>query len=441
MVDPTPKPPSPPPLEPTRARPASAPQDSADADPAYLAERKRENRKAPTGKRLRIALAHDWLVGMRGGEFVLDRIAAYVRAQHIPATLRVLFHKKRHYTRDLDELEVRAAAINSIPGAAGPLRRWLLPLYPGAVDAMSERLAKEHASQPIDLLISTSSGLIKGLAAPEGVPHLCYCHTPARYLWSRQDSYTEGKSPKALLRKLGFGLFTNRLRDWDRKSVANVTQLLANSRYTAREIERCWGRASIVVHPPVRTGFFTLDPAVKREDYWLVVSAMEPYKRVELAIDAAQLAGKRLLIAGSGSQLAAMKAHAKKNARRLAKAGKPGRENLVEFLGRVGDEQLRDLYRRAGVLIFPQVEDFGIIAVEAQACGCPVVARRAGGALDTVLEGRTGVLFDQPTPSAIIDAVKRVPPRVAAQCRANAERFSEPVFDAALDKAVRSLAG
>lgn len=439
MVDPTPQPPPPPPLEPARAR--AAPSEDTGADPAYLAERKREDRKAPAGKRLRIALAHDWLVGMRGGEFVLDRIAAYVRARHTPATLRVLFHKKRHYTRDLDGLEVEAAAINAIPGARGPLRRWLLPLYPGAVEALSERLARENAGQPIDLLISTSSGLIKGIAAPEGVPHLCYCHAPARYLWSRQDSYTEGRGPKALLRKLGFGLFTSRLRAWDRKTVANVTHFLANSRFTAREIERCWGRSAVVVHPPVRTAFFTPDPGVKREDYWLVVSAMEPYKRVELAIEAAQHAGKRLLIAGSGSQFAEMKAHAKKNARRLAKAGKPGRENLVEFLGRVGDEQLRDLYRRAGVLIFPQIEDFGIIAVEAQACGCPVVARRAGGALDTVLEGRTGAFFDQPTPSAIIDATKRVPPRIGAQCRVNAERFSEPAFDAAIDKAVRALAG
>lgn len=441
MVDQSPKPPSPPPLGPAPAEKARATPHRDETDPAYLADRKRENRKSTTGRRLRIALAHDWLVGMRGGEFVLDRIAAYVRARHTPTTLRVLFHKKRHYTRDLDGLEVHASAINAIPGASGPLRRWLLPLYPSAVDALTERLAREHADQPIDLLISTSSGLIKGIASPEGVPHLCYCHTPARYLWSRQDSYTEGRGPKALLRKLGFGLFTNRLRAWDRKTVANVTHFLANSRFTAREIERCWGRASVVVHPPVRTGFFTPDPGVKREDYWLVVSAMEPYKRVELAIDAAQHAGKRLLIAGSGSQLREIKAYAKKNARRLAKAGKPGRENLVEFLGRVGDEQLRDLYRRAGVLIFPQVEDFGIIAVEAQACGCPVVARRAGGALDTVLEGRTGAFFDEPAPSAIIDAVKRVPPRIASQCRTNAERFSEPAFDAAIDKAIRALTG
>ncbi|MEM1183788.1 MAG: glycosyltransferase [Planctomycetota bacterium] len=409
-------------------------QDVGEA--AYLSER--QKRGTPNHRRLRIALAHDWLVGMRGGEWVLDRIASLVKKQHIPANLSVLFYKKGKYTTTLDEFEIRKSRFNALPGVSGPLRRWMLPLYPSAVEALSERLAKDHAQQPIELLISTSSGLIKGMAAPEGVPHICYCHAPARYLWSMQDDYTAGGGPTAMLRKLGFGMFTNRLRKWDRESVANVSTMLANSRHTAREIERCWGRGSIVVYPPVRTKFFTVDPNEKREDFWLVVSALEPYKRTELAIEAALLAGKRLFIAGTGSQSGRLRAFAKKTAKRITKAGKPGRDNLVEFMGRVGDEHLRQLYRRASVLLFPQVEDFGIVAVEAQACGCPVVARRAGGALDTVLEGRTGAFFDKPTPNAIIDAVKRVPSKVHAQCRENAERFAEPVFDKAMQKVIAS---
>ena len=425
------------PQDPTHPDPDGADPQWADPDAeraAYLAERSKETiRPKP---RLRVALAHDWLVGMRGGEQVLDRIAAAVLADHVPANLSVLFHRPGRYSNSLDRFEVRASALNAIPGAKGPLRRWLLPLYPGAVDALSEKLARDHAQQPIDLLISTSSGLIKGLAAPEGVPHLCYCHAPARYLWSMQDSYTAGKGAGAALRKLGFGVFTQKLRAWDRKTVANVSTLLANSRHTAREIERCWGRGSTVVHPPVRTGYFVHDPSVPREDFWLVVSALEPYKRTELAIDAALLAGRRLLIAGTGTQAARLKKHAKSEGKRLERAGKPGRKNLVEFLGRVGDEQLKQLYQRASVLLFPQVEDFGIVAVEAQACGCPVVARRAGGALDTVLEGRTGAFFDQPTAKAVIEAVDRVPKGVAKQCRANAERFSETAFDRAIEKAI-----
>jgi glycosyltransferase involved in cell wall biosynthesis len=443
MVPPTPTPPSPPPLDPndahTPARNDTRPGDDDASHAAYLGERHKRDRSRAPSRRLRIAIAHDWLVGMRGGELVLDRIAAIIAQDHIPADLWVLFHKPRATTPALERFDVRASRLNAIPGGRGPLRRWLLPLYPSAIEAMGDRLARAHAEQPIDLVISTSSGLIKGLAAPEGVPHLCYCHTPARYIWTRQDSYTTGGGAGAALRKLGFDVFTDKLRAWDRKTVANVSMLLANSTHTAREIERCWGRSSTVVHPPVRTGLFTIDPSTEREDYWLVVTALEPYKRTELAIDAAQLAGKRLLIAGTGSQAKRLRAHAKAGAKRLERAGMTGRASLVQFLGRVTTEQLTDLYRRASVLLFPQVEDFGIVAVEAQACGCPVVARREGGALDTVLEGRTGAFFDRPEPKAVIDAVQRVPQRVARQCRANAERFGEVTFDRAIERAIASI--
>ncbi|MEM7756128.1 MAG: glycosyltransferase [Planctomycetota bacterium] len=417
--------------------PSAERSPSAGPDPdqaTYLGERTKRA-TAGSDRRLRVALAHDWLVGMRGGEFVLDRIAQIVAKHHIPASLSVLFSKKGVTSTALSRFDLRSSGLDNYPGG---LRRWLLPAYPGAVENLSDKLAREHAQQPIDLLISTSSGLIKGLAAPEGVPHLCYCHSPARYLWSRQDDYTDGGGIGASLRKAGFGMFTDKLRKWDRETVVNVSTLLANSRHTAREIERCWARGSTVVHPPVRTSYFTRDKATKREDFWLVVTALEPYKRTELAIDAAMIAGKRLLIVGTGSQAGRLKKYAKSAAKRLAKAGKPGRAHLVEFLGRVGDENLRQLYRRARVLIFPQIEDFGIVAVEAQACGCPVVARREGGALDTVLEGRTGAFFDVAEPAAVAEAVKRVPKGIGRQCRQNAERFAETVFDRAIEHAIAS---
>jgi len=408
---------------------------------AYRSERPRDEPAHRRSKpRLRIALAHDRLVDLRGAERVLERLAALVIAEHVPANLSVLFHRKGPYGVTLDRLEVRASRLNRLPGAAGGLRRWLLPLYPGAIDALGDRLARDHAEQAIDLLISTSSGLIKGLPAPEGVPHLCYCHAPAPYLWSSQDAYTAGPGLWAPLRRLGFGVFTEPLRRWDRKTVANVSTFVANSRHTAREIERCWGRGSIVIPPPVRTDFFTPDPATRREDFWLVVASLERRKQVEIAIDAALLAGKRLFVVGRGSQAARLRASTKRAAKRMEKAGKPGRKGSIEFSGHVGDEHLRTLYRRASVLIMPQVENFGIAAVEAQACGCPVVARRAGGALDTVLEGRTGAFFDRPEPSAIVEAVRRLPRDVAVQCRANAERFAQPKFDDAIRQAIRETA-
>jgi len=417
-------PPVPPPSDPGEASPGFTP---APLRGVLSSERKAG---ASRGNRsVRVALAHDWVVGRRGGEAVLERIAAILKNEMTPAGLYTLFHKSGTTIGPAtDSLEVTASSLSALPMSKA-FRRWLLPAYPYAVGSLSRKLARDHAITPIRLLVSTSSGLVKGLAAP-GVPHLCYCHAPARYLWSVQDEYTRGGLGGSL-RKLGFAAFTKSLRAWDRRTATNVTAFVANSRHTAKEIERVFDREAAVIHPPVRTELFTPDPDVPREDFWLVVSALEPYKRVDLAIDAAMIASKRLMIAGTGSQLGALKAHAKKEARRLAKAGYgKRRDSLITFMGRVSDQQLVGLYRRAALFIFPQVEDFGITAVEAQACGCPVLARRAGGALDTVLEGRTGVLFTNPEPEAIRKAAKRVPEGVADQCRRHAERFSEAAFDA-----------
>lgn len=375
----------------------------------------------------RVALAHDWLVDRRGGEAVLEHIARLVRTHYLHAGLYTLFRKGRQTYSALEGFDVTTSKLNLLPGGA---RRWLLPLYPTAVDGLSEKLARHFASGPVDLLVSTSSGLIKGMKAPGAARHLCYCHAPARYLWSIQDEYTRGGLGGAF-RKAGFAMFGERLRKWDRKTTTNVDAFVANSRHTAREIERCFGRDAEVIHPPVRTELFTPDPSIKREDFWLVAGALEPYKRTDLAIAAAMFAGRRLIIAGTGTELGRLKAHAKKEARRLARMGLGKRRNtLVEFLGRVDDATLIGLYRRARCLVFPQIEDFGIVAVEAQACGCPIVARRAGGALDSVLEGRTGCFFNEADSEALRKAAEHVPEGVDTQCRAHAERFGEAAFDA-----------
>lgn len=383
----------------------------------------------------RVALAHDWLVGRRGGEAVLEHIARIVRQHYTHAGIYTLFKKGKGLGGAIDTFDCYTSMLNLLPGSA---RRWLLPLYPVAVDSLSDRLARHHAASPVDLLVSTSSGLIKGMRAPEGARHLCYCHSPARYLWSVQEEYTRGGG--GALRKAGFALFGERLKAWDRKTVTNVDGFIANSRHTAREIERCFSREAEVIHPPVRTNLFTPDPGVKREDFWLVAGALEPYKRTDLAIEAAMGAGRRLIIAGTGSQLGALKSHAKKEARRLARMGLgTKRHTLVEFLGRVDDSTLIGLFRRARCLLFPQIEDFGIVAVEAQACGCPVVARRAGGALDSVLEGRTGCFFSEATGQSLREAAERVPEGVDEQCRAHAEKFSETAFDRRMHAAIERM--
>ncbi len=358
---------------------------------------------------LRVALAHDWLVTRRGGELVLDAIVQALTPEHEIERLYTLVDAGHAITPAVDALERVCSPIQRVPAGSGALRRWLLPAYPLGIRALSRRLHADHARRKIDLLLSTSSCAVKNLRPPDGVPHLCYCHAPARYLWQLQDEYARGSA----LRAIGLRVCSPALRRWDRHGTRHVTRLLANSRHTARMIEQIYGREAGVLHPPVRTAFFTPDPSVSREDFWLVVSALEPYKRVDLAIEAARIAGTRLVIVGRGSQ--------EQTLRRMAHAG-------VEFRPDTSDEALRDLYRRAQGLLFPQIEDFGIACVEAQACACPVLARRAGGALDSIIEGRTGSFFDDPDPHAIARAMGRLAVFDPDDLRRNALRFSEARF-------------
>jgi glycosyltransferase involved in cell wall biosynthesis len=376
--------------------------------------------------RPRIAVAHDWLCGYRGGEAVLERLCRLVDREFESACLLTMFDDRRPLSPTVDEWRtrglIRATRLGS-RRAGLRARRWLLPMYPRLVSQLGEMLSLEHARRPIDLLISTSSAAIKGLKPPPGVPHLCYSHSPARYVWGQRGAYG-GKGLGGMLRQAGLALYGGRFRAWDRASAANVTEFVANSRHTADQVKACYGREASVVHPPVRTDYFAVDESAPRGSFWLVVSALEPYKQVDLAMAAARDAGADLVVVGTGSQRRALEG------RSFARA---------EFAGRVASEQLRRLYQTAAVLIFPQVEDFGITAVEAQACGLPVVARRAGGALDIVLDGKTGVLFDEATPRAVAAAVARVPKWCAAACRANAERFAEGTFDAAMLARIHAL--
>ena len=284
-------------------------------------------------------------------------------------------------------------------------RRWLLPMFPIAVDVLSRRLecrvrgdlgrdagaqreglrVADDGAMP-DLLLSTSSAAIKSLRAPDGVPHVCYIHAPARYIWSLGREYgAKGRWDLAgRARQWGLSLARGPMRAWDRRTASRVTRFIANSAHIARQVRACYGVEARVVHPPVRTRYFTPSATATDRRAWLVVSALEPYKRVDVAIEAARHAGRDLVIVGDGSQRERLMAMARSGAG-------PG----VRFEGRVSLERLRELYRGARALIFPQVEDFGIAAVEAQACGTPVIARAAGGALETVIDGVTGVLVPE----------------------------------------------
>lgn len=375
-----------------------------------------------------IALAHDWLVARRGGELVLDAITTHLlNTNHSITNLYTMFDSGTQITPAIDALTKRTSSLNQLPK---PLRRWLLPRYPKAVEQLSAKLASDHRANPIDLVISTSSAAIKALAPPPSVPHICYCHAPARYLWSQTDQYTTQPGFKSKLRALGLDHFGDQLRDWDQRTASSVTQFIANSHFIAQQIKQTYNRDAVVIHPPVRTDEFTPDDTINRTDHLLYVGALEPYKRVDLAIEAALLLDRPITILGSGSQLQSLKNTYKNTLK-------------VTFLGFVPDAQILRHFRTSAALIQPQVEDFGITAVEAQASGLPVVARRAGGALDTIIESKTGTLFDLPTPQDLAAAIERLPVHetLSETCRANALRFSYEIFNQKINAVIQSAIG
>ncbi len=384
-----------------------------------VAQSKPDASAAPSAT-LRIALAHDWLVGMRGGERVLDRLAVLFG----PTDLFLMVHDaSRRYTPALDACTIHTSSLQRWPGAAGRLRRWYLPLYPRAVESL-------RIEPRFDLLISTSSAMIKAITPPmrcDGsgrAPHLCYCHCPARYLWSLTEDYGSGGLP-GRLRRAGFSLFGNRLRRYDRQTCDRVDTFLANSAHTARAIASCYDREATVVHPPVDTDFFTPEPRIARGEHYLVISALEPYKRIDLAVHAANALRVPLRIGGDGSQAAFL--------RQLAGP-------TVTFLGPLDNEQTRHEYRSARALLFPGVEDFGLVPVEAMACGCPVIALHRGGAEDWMAD-RVGVTFQQQSTAALCEAMRQFESAAidAEACRRNALRFDVPTFDAAIRRQVARI--
>lgn len=368
-----------------------------------------------------VVLAHDWLVGLRGGEWVLDRLARLFG----PTDLYTLVNDGHFLTDAIAACNVITSPLQRLPGARGRGRRWYLPLMPWAVGRLRVRVNPR-------LLISTSSAVMKSIIPPAGVPHLCYCHSPARYIWEQTDEYASGS--RGWVRGIGLRAVRKRFQEWDRRTAndGRVTRFIANSQHTAARILRCYGRESTVIYPPVRTEFLSLDASIAREEWLLVVAALEPYKKTEIVIEAAKRAGWRLRIVGSGSQAASL---------RKAASAAGSRTADIEFLGRVDDSTLRDLYRRARGLVFPQIEDFGIIAVEAQACGCPVIAFGGAGGAREIVTDRTGVLMGEQSANAVIAAVGELARRSVDPhaCRANALRFSEARFDGEIMREVTAM--
>jgi glycosyltransferase involved in cell wall biosynthesis len=347
---------------------------------------------------MRAAIVHYWLLNWRGGEKVLESLCRLLP----DADIFTLFYDPRAVSPEVRRHKITASFLN-------PLRRHyreLLPLMPMALEQFDLR--------SYDLVISSESGPAKGVLTSSAARHICYCHTPMRYLWDLYPTYMREWLPawkRALFRPV-----SNYLRLWDYASAARVDEFIANSENVRRRIWKAWRREARVVHPPVAVeSFYWREP----EDYYLVVSELVAYKRVDLAVRACAGAGRRLRVVGDGPEF-----------KRLQRMATP----QVEFCGRVSDGDLRELLARARALIVPGEEDFGIAAVEALASGKPVVALGCGGTLESVptVDPLGGIFFDAPDEAQLIDALRRFE-QVEAQVQprdlqAWAEQFSEAHF-------------
>jgi len=330
---------------------------------------------------VRTVLVHDWLTGMRGGERVLE-----VLAERWPdAPIHTLFHVPGAVSPALEAHPIATSPLSRWPGA-GRTYRALLPLHPLAV----RRLRLPAA----DLVVSTHHAVAKAVPLPPGAAHLCYCFTPMRYVWDQADAYLG----TGLRRRLAAPV-TAALRRFDRATAGpeQVHRFVATSRAVADRVRRHYRRRCAVLAPPVDIERFRPDGAPP-DDFYLLVGGFVPYKRDDLAIEAFRQLDRPLVVAGDGPGRARLEAEAPKN---------------VRFVGRVDDAGLASLYARCRALVYPQEEDFGLVAVEAQAAGRPVIAYAAGGALDTVCSGAepdgtaTGVFFADATPADLAAAVRR----------------------------------
>jgi glycosyltransferase involved in cell wall biosynthesis len=338
---------------------------------------------------------------MRGGEKVLEQLCLLFPG----APIYTLVSNRAKLSELIRSHPIHESLIQHLP--QGPRRyKSLLPLFPLAVGNL-------RVDPSVEFLFSTDAAVIKGLSHGEKVPHVCYCHSPPRYLWELQETYLRQTGGLGRLGRAVFRAVTPYVRDFDRKAAARVTHFIANSRFVQKRIQSAYGRESAVIYPPVEVDAFEFGrPA---EDFYLIVTELVAYKRVDLAIDAFNRLGKRLVVLGDGPEGAALRARAKPN---------------IEFLGRQPFATLRDRFERCRAFIYPQIEDFGITAAEAQAAGRPVLAFRQGGALETVVEGKTGLFFDEQTPESLAACIEAFEGQgfSAAACRENAERFRPEAF-------------
>ncbi len=356
---------------------------------------------------MRTAVIHDWLTGMRGGEAVLEGILDALPE----AEIFTLFHFAGSVSPKIESREIHTSSLQKMARRIRDYRH-LLPLFPRAI--------REFDLGAYDLVVSSSHCVAKSVAA-QGKPHLSYCHTPMRYIWDRFDDYFPRSKP---LRRAAAMSIAPWLRSWDQRTASEVTKFVANSRFVKERIRRFYDRDADIVHPYVGDEFLNAPLSDARDDFHLIVSALVPYKRIELAVEA--MHGRKLVIIGGGPMLEELRARSGPN---------------VELMGSVSRDRIIERLGRARSLILPGVEDFGITPLEAMALGTPVVALGEGGVRDSVVDGVTGIFFDDAEVTSLRRALDVVESRAWDRhaLREHAMKFSRAVFDAQFRAALREV--
>ena len=328
-------------------------------------------------KSVKVAIVHDWLVNYGGAESVVESILKI----YPDADIFTLVYDKRKIGNHFKNNKILTSPMQHLPFASR-LYTKLLKFMPKAFESFD--------FSNYDLVICSSSSCAKGVITPPDVPHIAYVHTPMRYAWDLFFAYRKRSSR---LTRFFMDKWMHEIREWDYISSQRIDTLIANSKYIARRIEKFWKRDSEVIYPPVHLEKFTpiKNPSL---DYYVAFSRLVPYKRIDIALDACKALGKNLVVIGSGSEEKSLKKRA------------AGAKNIT-FTGRISDEKLCAYLQNCKALIFCAEEDFGIVPLEAQACGRPVIAYGKGGACETVKDGKTGVFFSEQTADSAKEAIER----------------------------------
>ena len=360
----------------------------------------------------RVALVHDWLTGMRGGEKCLE-----VLCELFPqADLFTLLHNSGSVSAVIEDRRIFSSFIQQLPLSARGYRRYL-PLFPTAIERFD--------LSAYDLVVSTSHCVAKGVRSRPDALHVCYCHTPMRYVWDQFDAYF-GRGRAGMLTRAAAHAVRPYLQKWDVRTASRVDHFIANSCTVQQRIEHIYGRTSQLIHPPVDCAQFTPQPGAQ-EDWFLVVSALSGYKRVDLAIEAVLRAGARLKIVGGGPDLPKLQAMTD--------------SANIEFMPWQDAAGLASLYARSRALLFPGVEDFGITPLESMASGRPVIALDAGGAQETVVPGKTGILVDSLDPEVWAAVLRNFDPMGFSHedLRQHAMTFDRPLYAQRMSGSITDL--